>query len=73
MMEQAAVEAPVFSFYLNRDPAAEVGGELVLGGSDTSRYTGQFVSVPVVREGYWEVALEQVAVNGENKNNCRQL
>ena len=68
MMEQAVVEAPVFSFYLNRDPDAKMGGEIILGGSNHDRYTGEFVNVPVEREGYWEVALDQVTVNGENKN-----
>ncbi|CAF5222958.1 unnamed protein product, partial [Rotaria magnacalcarata] len=29
-------------------------GELILGGYDTSKYTGNFTYAPVSVEGYWE-------------------
>merc|ERR1711962_1846075 len=57
MVDQGVVEAPVFSFWLNRDPSADIGGELILGGSDPLFYEGEMTYIPVQREGYWEMAM----------------
>uniref|UniRef100_A0A672FT50 Peptidase A1 domain-containing protein n=1 Tax=Salarias fasciatus TaxID=181472 RepID=A0A672FT50_SALFA len=40
----------VFSFYISRDPAAAVGGELMLGGTDPQYYTGELHYVNVTRK-----------------------
>merc|ERR1719412_912559 len=47
MMEQGLVEAPIFSFWLNRDPDGKEGGELTFGGSDPDHYSGEMTYVPV--------------------------
>lgn len=41
MVDQKLVAEPVFSFWLNRDPNSAVGGELVLGGVDSDKFTGE--------------------------------
>jgi len=58
MVEQGVVEAPIFSFWLNRDPSQDLGGELILGGSDPLFYEGELTYIPVQREGYWEIAMD---------------
>jgi len=57
MVAQNLVPAPVFSFYLSRDPGAALGGEILLGGSDPTYYQGNFTYVPVSKKGYWQFTM----------------
>lgn len=62
IMSQKLVENNVFSFYLNRNPETQPGGELLLGGTDPKYYTGDFHYLTVTREGYWQVHMDGVNV-----------
>lgn len=55
MAEQGLLNDEVFSFWINRDADAEVGGELVFGGVDKKHYKGKHTYVPVTKKGYWQV------------------
>jgi len=70
MVAQKIVEKPVFSFYLNRDPAAAQGGELILGGSDPNYYQGNFTYVPVDKKGYWQFKVGGIAVGDDTTSYC---
>jgi len=66
MINTNKVDQPVFAFYLSRDQNAQVGGELILGGIDTSHYEGNITWTPVTTKGYWQFALDNITVTGGN-------
>uniref|UniRef100_A0A673IQA4 Cathepsin D n=1 Tax=Sinocyclocheilus rhinocerous TaxID=307959 RepID=A0A673IQA4_9TELE len=57
MMSQKKVEKNIFSFYLNRNPDTQPGGELLLGGTDPKYYTGDFNYVAISRQAYFALCL----------------
>nr|GMD40669.1 cyprosin-like [Ipomoea batatas] len=70
MVEQGLVDEPVFSFWLNRDPKAEVGGELVFGGVDPKHFKGEHTYVPVTQKGYWQIDLGDFLIGNSSTGYC---
>uniref|UniRef100_A0A8C3WZB9 Cathepsin D n=1 Tax=Catagonus wagneri TaxID=51154 RepID=A0A8C3WZB9_9CETA len=70
LMQQKLVDKNVFSFYLNRDPTAQPGGELMLGGIDSKYYRGSLSYYNVTRKAYWQIHMDQVAV-GSSLTLCK--
>ncbi|CAH1253410.1 CTSD [Branchiostoma lanceolatum] len=76
---------PVFDNMVNQglskgtriqDPTAELGVELILGGSDRNKYEGDFTYVPVTRKGYWQFKMDGVSLVGGNsfcKGGCQAI
>lgn len=58
MINAKLLDSPVFSFRLGS--SEEDGGEVIFGGIDDTAYKGKIDYVPVRREAYWEVELEQI-------------
>ncbi|EDW87998.1 lysosomal aspartic protease [Drosophila yakuba] len=64
MVSQGLLDEPVISFYLKRQGTAVRGGELILGGIDSSLYKGSLTYVPVSVPAYWQFAVNTIKTNG---------
>jgi hypothetical protein len=50
-------------FIMFRNDAVTPGGELILGGVDTSKYTGSITYVNVTVQGYWQFGVDRYEMN----------
>jgi len=63
MIDKKLISEPVFAFYLQEEASEQ--GELVLGGIDSSHFTGPLADVPLTSETYWQVSLDAMRFGGE--------
>ncbi|CAF1049690.1 unnamed protein product [Adineta steineri] len=62
MYKQNLIPQPIFSFYFNPDSSVVPGGELILGGVDTTKYTGSVTYVNVTVQGYWQFQANSITI-----------
>jgi len=62
LVKSGQLDEPVFAFYLTGSDGKD--GELLLGGVDPAHYSGNFDTIPLTSETYWQVALTGVRVGG---------
>ncbi|XP_042319984.1 embryonic pepsinogen-like [Sceloporus undulatus] len=62
MMNEGLVQENLFSVYLSR---GTTGSMITFGGIDESYYTGSINWIPVTEQGYWQIALDSILVNGQ--------
>ena len=48
ILTQKLVDQPVFSFWMSKNPQGANGGEMMLGGVNASRYTGQLCVIVII-------------------------
>jgi saccharopepsin len=68
-LEQGLFEKPIFAFWLSGNvDSTGSGGELTLGGFDSTRFIGDLIYIPLVNETYWEIELDAVFFGGAALN-----
>ncbi|KAK1319915.1 hypothetical protein QJS10_CPB04g01110 [Acorus calamus] len=70
MVDQGLVSEKVFSFWLNRNPEDNIGGEIVFGGVDPNHYKGKHTYVPVTSKGYWQFEMGDFFVGNQSTGLC---
>lgn len=60
--ERGLLDEPVFSFKLGDEDRECDVGSFTLGGVDHTAYKGDLVYLPVRRQAYWEVQLDQITL-----------
>ncbi|KAI5936086.1 gastricsin [Manis javanica] len=72
MLQEGALNSPVFSFYLSSQQSSQNGGEVIFGGVDSNLYTGQIYWAPVTQELYWQIGIEEFLIGGQASGWCSQ-
>ena len=70
LLENKLLNNSVFSFWLNSNSEAQVGGELVLGGVDPAHFTGPRYWTDLSQVGYWQFAMSSAQVQGTSLDLC---
>ncbi|XP_054280935.1 lysosomal aspartic protease-like [Macrosteles quadrilineatus] len=72
--------APIFSFYINRDPTTKRGGSIFFGGIDYKHNKTAFTTLDVTSDFYWEFQVDKIALVMSKKsqkeyckNGCKAL
>lgn len=64
LITQGTVAKDEFSFYLGRGNSGTAGAsELLLGGRNADKSTGETTIVPVTKKGYWQVKIDGAKVS----------
>ncbi|KAL6718481.1 aspartyl protease [Lecanora helva] len=62
LIQQNSVAVPEFSVFNARYDSEQ--SQLMLGGRDSTKFTGDLVTTPVVQEGGWNIYVDGCSVNG---------
>nr|XP_060627529.1 embryonic pepsinogen-like [Anolis sagrei ordinatus] len=62
MVDEGLVQENLFSVYLG---GGGTGSMITFGGIDESYYTGSINWIPVTQQGYWQIGLDSILVNGQ--------
>jgi len=62
MVLDGLVDQPLFGVFLSASQSAQ--GEMLLGGIDSSKFTGALNYQPLISETYWQIGLKSITLGG---------
>ncbi|NXU38989.1 PEPE protein, partial [Drymodes brunneopygia] len=62
LVNQSLLQESLFSVYLSREAAGSV---VTFGAIDESLFTGPISWIPVSYQGYWQISMDSILVNGQ--------
>jgi cathepsin D len=68
IMNQKLLAVNMFAFYYSKLPRQE--SALFFGGPDPEFYTGKITWIPVMRQFYWEIRLQDIFIGNHRMNLC---
>lgn len=68
IMSQGLLGVNMFAFYYSKLPRQE--SALFFGGPDPEFYSGDITWMPVMRQFYWEIRLQDIAIGDKHLNLC---
>ncbi|KAL1441423.1 hypothetical protein MTO96_001063 [Rhipicephalus appendiculatus] len=72
MIKQELVTEPLFSMFLSSTPSQQDGGEILFGGVNSERYTGDIAYTDVTKKGYWQFSMDGYVVAPQKQNFTRR-
>ncbi|XP_068150777.1 lysosomal aspartic protease-like [Drosophila tropicalis] len=75
LIAQKLIDEPIFALILNRNGSASSasnGGQLILGGTDPTLYSGCLTYVPLSQVGYWQFTVTSIVLGTKGKSLCTQ-
>ncbi|KAI5440904.1 hypothetical protein KIW84_010392 [Lathyrus oleraceus] len=70
MIEQGLMLDKVFSLWLNKDPLAQIGGEIIFGGVDKRHFKGDHTYFPISQKGYWQIEVGDILLANNSTGLC---
>lgn len=72
MISQNLLSPGIVSFYMSDNAN---GSELIFGGTDTTKYSGNLFWIPITQQGYWQFNLQEITVNSFTacQNGCTAI
>ncbi|XP_072267676.1 renin [Pyxicephalus adspersus] len=65
ILSEQVLQEEVFSVYYSRDAESRPGGEIILGGTDPSYYSGKFHYIGLKNQGLWHIQMKGVSAGAE--------